>query len=44
MTAETKTFSDNNDLVAYINSLYGAGSTTVIVTVLRASVYLIQHD
>jgi hypothetical protein len=44
MTAEIKQFSDPADLAAYINTLYGGGSTTVTVTVVAKSVYLIQSN
>lgn len=44
MTAEIKTFPDPADLADYINGLYGGGSTTVTVTVIGKSVYLIQSN
>lgn len=44
MTAEVRTFADHEDLVDFINAKYGAGSTTVICTVLQKSVYLLQYD
>jgi hypothetical protein len=44
MTAELKTFPSPEDLLSFVNDLYGAGSTVVTVTVLMKSVYLIQHD
>lgn len=44
MTAEVKQFSDPADLATYLNTLYGAGSTNLKVTVLAKSVYLIQDE
>lgn len=44
MTAEIKTFPDPADLAAYLNTLYGGGSTALKVTVLAKSVYLIQDE
>lgn len=43
MTSEVKTFPDPAQLVAFINGLYAAGKTGIVVTVLKPSVYLIQH-
>lgn len=44
MTCEVKTFPDPAQLVAFINGLYGAGKTGIVVTVLKPSVYLIQRS
>jgi hypothetical protein len=44
MTAEIQTFPEPQKLADYINDLYGGGSTSVTVTLLKPSVYLIQHD
>lgn len=44
MTAEVRQFSDPADLVEYVNDLYTAGSTTVTVTVIAKSVYLLQYN
>jgi hypothetical protein len=43
MTAELKTFPDPAQLLAFVNALYAAGKTGVVVTLLKPSVYLIQH-
>lgn len=44
MTAEIKQFSDPEALAKYVQDLYTAGATSIKVTVLSKSVYLIQDE